>query len=154
MLTSCKNPSEQKTQVTPVIVPISITHNIDQCPDITGKYFRESGQGEDKEVQTLSVSLEESEGTLFFSDGRKTIIVDGQTHNNKTESEKDTTLDYQAGCDNQTLVFQQSFASSLLAQTSYSVENGMLNIRSKSLNESILRFSELDSIWIPKTSDE
>jgi hypothetical protein len=144
-LNGCLNQNDKKTPEISKPIPLSVAHDISQCPDISGTYARDyidSSTGE-KQTITMNVLLNSDKGYLEFSNDNSSYAVDGSSHQDSSVS----ALEYQAGCTNKILVIQGSILNSPVTERRYSLENGGLFIRSKSLDEKKIKFSEMEVTW-------
>jgi hypothetical protein len=130
--------------------PLSIRHNSQQCPALSGTYVREYDDNGKTQTLKMEIKLEKEGGQLLFTDmGGEKRVVDGQSHKSK-----DGLLDYQIGCSEGILTVQDSSMGKPLGELKYDLQGDELIIQSKSLDESVLILEAGDVHWKLVTSGQ
>ena len=139
---ACSELEEKKLPV-PEVKTLSIAHDVNECPMLTGKYTTEYTQDGETQELVLNLKLEATaEQGLVFNENKTIYKVDGQTHKSGS-----AISEYQAGCQNGRLQIQYSAAASPLLQKVFILQDDKLFINSKSLNEKVIQMEEVGSEW-------
>lgn len=141
-LVGCLESNNDTTAAPNLPAALTVKHIVEECPQLSGDYYREYEDNGEIQRINLSIKLELKNDILMFFDGKNERTVDGSSHKNELEA-----LNYESGCDNGALVVQQSVAGKPLAELKYSIENDSLVIRAKSLDEEVLQINQAESIW-------
>lgn len=144
-LVGCSGPGDNSGSFYTPPPPLSVQHDLNQCPALTGTYIQEYEQDGKTQTTSMDLKLEMRDNKWIFSAHGDETIVDGQSYN-----EKDSPLDKQAGCSEGVLRIQTSVADKPLGQTVYTLDGNSLKIESKSLDEKVLTFTVPVSIWTRK----
>ncbi len=139
---ACSELDEKKVSA-PEVKALSVAHDINECPTLTGKYTAEYVQDGETQELVLNLKLENTaEQGLVFTENKTIYKVDGQSHKSGS-----VISEYQAGCQNGRLQIQYSAAASPLLQKVFILQDDKLFINNKSLNEKVIQIEDVDSEW-------